>query len=90
MSETTPPDQLWCVQVPCLGELYPAPTLEAAEKHAADLNETFRRYFEDNQPTKRGPGEISMLAVVAPWNGDPNTHAEVLRQATDGECLGHA
>jgi hypothetical protein len=90
MTESNPTDQLWCVHVPSSDELYPAANLEAAEKHAADLNEAFRRYFEDNPPTKRDPGEISLLAVVVPWDGDRDTHAEVLRRFTEGECLGHA
>lgn len=72
--------KLWCILLPCTGEIYAAPSKNAAEHMAKVHNNYARSYYKKKGlcEDKFAPPLDGVLAVVSDWPLTPEEHAALL------------
>lgn len=76
-TETTTAE-LWAVHVQGPDDVLPMRTREAADKHAAELNESWATYCAANPDTTGFRPDVH--TEVVPWDGTAELHAALVEQ----------
>lgn len=71
------PPLLWCVHVLGPDDIIAMPSKERADLHAAKINKSVGRQWEEGDP------EIN--AIVEPWPYSPETHEKALFEVLEAE-----
>lgn len=75
------PTELWAIHIQGPDDLYAMPCKEAAESHAAILNDEFKA-----RKIERGENYPSITVAVVPWTGSAEAHADSMKEHLRGQA----